>query len=199
METNYDMIVIIRGGGSFEDLYGFSQPELIETIYNFKGPPILSAIGHMVDCPMIDSVTDASAPTPSLAGQFIVDHNNKYIMGLRKTLDSIKFDLIQSIDNKSKQITSYYSKLQYIVQNKMQRIKYNIYEKIKDTIHSDMVQLNRMEDKLNSYMVPQITLYNNKNKKKVENENMIHPNTIYCMRWKDKEWKIKIIENNLEE
>lgn len=199
MESNYDMIVIIRGGGSFEDLYGFSQSELVESIYSFMGPPILSAIGHMVDCPLIDSISDASAPTPSLAGQFIVDHNNKYIMGLRKTVDCIKFDIIQHIENKNKQITSYYNKLQYVVQNKMQGIKYNMYEKIKDTIHSDMLQLNRMEEKLNSHMVPQITIYNMDNMTKVENENMIHPNTIYCMRWKNKEWKVKIMENNLEE
>ena len=66
------MIVITRSGGSFEDLFGFSKPKLIEYIYNFDYP-VLSAIGHMVDNPILDMVADFNAPTPSLAGQFIID------------------------------------------------------------------------------------------------------------------------------
>ena len=81
LDKIYDLVIITRGGGSFEDLFGFSQPELIETVnqLRFKIPPILSAIGHMVDNPLLDLVADFSAPTPSLAAQFIVDHNKKYI------------------------------------------------------------------------------------------------------------------------
>lgn len=59
----YDLVVITRGGGSFEDLFGFSQPELIESIYNFH-LPVLSAIGHQVDNPLLDLVADVSSPTP---------------------------------------------------------------------------------------------------------------------------------------
>ena len=79
----YDLVVLTRGGGSFQDLFGFSQPELIETIYNFH-LPVISAIGHQVDNPLSDLVSDYSAPTPSLAAQFIVDFNKDYLKKLNK-------------------------------------------------------------------------------------------------------------------
>ena len=79
----YDLVVLTRGGGSFQDLFGFSQPELIECIYNFH-LPVISAIGHQVDNPLSDLVSDYSAPTPSLAAQFIVDFNKDYLKKLTK-------------------------------------------------------------------------------------------------------------------
>lgn len=84
----YDLVILTRGGGSFQDLFGFSQPELIETIYNFN-LPIISAIGHQIDNPLSDLVCDFSAPTPSLAAQFIVDYNKQYLKRLQKIKQSL--------------------------------------------------------------------------------------------------------------
>jgi exodeoxyribonuclease VII large subunit len=84
----YDLVVLTRGGGSFQDLFGFSQPELIETIYNFN-LPIISAIGHQIDNPLSDLICDFSAPTPSLAAQFIVDYNKNYLKRLQKIKQSL--------------------------------------------------------------------------------------------------------------
>ena len=49
----------------------------LECIYKLK-VPVLSAIGHQVDTTLLDKVADIVSPTPSLAAQFIVDHNKKY-------------------------------------------------------------------------------------------------------------------------
>ena len=59
-QKDYDLVVITRGGGSFQDLFGFSQPELIEALYHFNLPS-LSAIGHQGIEPtasLIDCFTD---------------------------------------------------------------------------------------------------------------------------------------------
>jgi len=69
-EMDLDVIVIARGGGSFEDLFGFSDKKVIETIYNMK-TCIISAIGHEVDFMLSDFVADIRAPTPSIAGEII--------------------------------------------------------------------------------------------------------------------------------
>lgn len=98
-KNNYDMIVITRGGGSFEDLFGFCQPELIETVYNLN-VPVLSAIGHQVDTTLLDYVADYVAATPSLAGQFIVNHNKKYIDNLVIKKNIMLNNLIINIKNK---------------------------------------------------------------------------------------------------
>lgn len=65
-EMGLDVIVITRGGGSFEDLFGFSDPKIIEALYNAK-TCTMSAIGHEVDFMLSDFVADIRAPTPTNA------------------------------------------------------------------------------------------------------------------------------------
>lgn len=69
-QMNFDVIVVARGGGSFEDLFGFSHKDVIEAIHNMKTCTI-SAIGHEVDFMLSDFVADIRAPTPSIAGEII--------------------------------------------------------------------------------------------------------------------------------
>ena len=97
-QKEYDLVIITRGGGSFQDLFGFSQPELIETLYHFSLPS-LSAIGHQVDNPLSDLIADYNAPTPSLAAQFIVDHNKSYIKKITKTGQDIKNKMLIHLIN----------------------------------------------------------------------------------------------------
>jgi exodeoxyribonuclease VII large subunit len=102
-DENYDLVVITRGGGSFEELFGFSQPELIESVYKF-GIPILSAIGHQVDHPLLDLVADYSAPTPSLASQFIVDWNKHHLRDLHNVSRRAKQVLLRAIQEEKEKL-----------------------------------------------------------------------------------------------
>jgi exodeoxyribonuclease VII large subunit len=102
-DENYDLVVITRGGGSFEELFGFSQPELIESVYKF-GIPILSAIGHQVDHPLLDLVADYNAPTPSLASQFIVDWNKHHLRDLHNVSRRAKQVLLRAIQEEKEKL-----------------------------------------------------------------------------------------------
>lgn len=187
---NYDLIVIIRGGGSFEDLFGFSQPELIETIYNFKGPPILTAIGHMVDNPLVDLVADVSAPTPSLAAQFIVDHNKKYIDSLYDIMNTSKNNMMDSINKTTNNLIRMNEKLHRSF-NIFYNMKYQLQNNIKEMINADILRLKIMDSKLEPE-VTSITLYNNMNKINTpEDLDELKGNKIK-LRWGDKEYNIKI-------
>ncbi len=66
-----DVIVVARGGGSFEDLLPFSDESLIRTISNAQ-TPIVVAIGHEEDRPLVDYVADYRASTPTDAANKIV-------------------------------------------------------------------------------------------------------------------------------
>lgn len=66
-----DVIVIARGGGSVEDLLPFSNEELVRAAAA-AGTPIVSAIGHERDRPLLDDVADFRASTPTDAGSRIV-------------------------------------------------------------------------------------------------------------------------------
>lgn len=158
--NNYDLIVITRGGGSFEDLFGFCQPELIECIFNLK-TPILSAIGHQVDTTLIDYVADAVAPTPSLAAQFIVDNNKKYVDTLLYKKNILQQKLNTNILRKIQKIKQY----KIIVNNQkdfFNNLRVKIYNKLHDNYHRRIIYLEQIKNRYK--LSDQITIFSNKNK-----------------------------------
>jgi len=66
-----DVIVIARGGGSVEDLLPFSDEALIRAVYGAT-TPVVSAIGHEPDSPLLDLVADVRASTPTDAAKLVV-------------------------------------------------------------------------------------------------------------------------------
>ncbi|MEG1008698.1 MAG: exodeoxyribonuclease VII large subunit [Clostridia bacterium] len=70
LNNSVDVIIIARGGGSFEDLNGFNDEALADCIYN-SHIPIISAVGHETDFTICDFVSDMRAPTPSAAAEIV--------------------------------------------------------------------------------------------------------------------------------
>jgi exodeoxyribonuclease VII large subunit len=70
-DRSVDVIVITRGGGSFEDLLPFSNEALVRAVARAV-TPVVSAIGHDVDTPLLDFVADLRASTPTDAAKRIV-------------------------------------------------------------------------------------------------------------------------------
>jgi exodeoxyribonuclease VII large subunit len=66
-----DVIVIARGGGSLEDLLPFSDEALVRAVAAAR-TPVVSAIGHEQDSPILDLVADVRASTPTDAGRRVV-------------------------------------------------------------------------------------------------------------------------------
>jgi exodeoxyribonuclease VII large subunit len=66
-----DVIVIARGGGSIEDLLAFSDETLIRAVADAR-TPVVSAIGHEQDSPLLDLVADVRASTPTDAARRVV-------------------------------------------------------------------------------------------------------------------------------
>lgn len=72
---NVDVIVVARGGGSFEDLAPFNTEIVADATYNCK-KPIVSAVGHETDFTIIDFCADLRAPTPSAAAELLCEDLN---------------------------------------------------------------------------------------------------------------------------
>ncbi|MEO0288389.1 MAG: exodeoxyribonuclease VII large subunit [candidate division WOR-3 bacterium] len=99
-EKNVDLIIIARGGGSFEDLFVFNDETLAREIAKSK-IPVVSAVGHETDFTICDFVSDLRAPTPSAAAEIIVKHIDDITAFLSRSKNDLKKGLTDRL-NKTK-------------------------------------------------------------------------------------------------
>ncbi len=124
-KKDIEVLVIMRGGGSFESLQPFNNEVLVREIANFP-VPVIAAIGHDKDAPLVSMVADFEVSTPSIAATTLSQSWKEATLFIerreRQIIDRYK-QYLESIDNsinKSTEIVKEYSDL---VINKYKNIK----------------------------------------------------------------------------
>lgn len=104
-DPTIDVIVIARGGGSMEDLLPFSNEALVRAVSNAQ-TPVVSAIGHEADRPILDEVADLRASTPTDAAKRIVPDVAEEAMGILNARAMLDAAVNRIIDREQEMLTA---------------------------------------------------------------------------------------------
>ncbi len=100
-----DVIIIARGGGALEDLLPFSSEELVRAVAACS-TPVVSAIGHEADRPILDDVADLRASTPTDAAKRVVPDLVEELAGIAQARHRLDRAVRQNLERETQRIAS---------------------------------------------------------------------------------------------
>lgn len=104
-----DVVVVARGGGSLEDLLGFSDEGLVRAVAAMR-TPVVSAVGHEQDRPLLDEVADVRASTPTDAAKKVVPDALEEADRIRQARQRIGQAVLQMLAGEQRHLDQYRSR-----------------------------------------------------------------------------------------
>jgi exodeoxyribonuclease VII large subunit len=109
LDGKVDVIVIARGGGSVEDLLPFSDEALLRAVASCR-TPVVSAIGHEPDSPLLDLVADVRCSTPTDAGKRVVPDVREEAQRIAMLRDRARRVVVGTVDREHQRIAQLHSR-----------------------------------------------------------------------------------------
>lgn len=124
-EEQWDIVVIIRGGGATTDLGCFDDYELANHCAQFP-LPILSGIGHTKDMSIVDMVAHTSVKTPTAAAEWLIERINKQIEVICQLTLRLQRTTQHIVTYQHNQLQNYLNRISYAAQRMMIHEKNNL-------------------------------------------------------------------------
>jgi exodeoxyribonuclease VII large subunit len=109
-DPEVDVVVVARGGGSFEDLLPFSDERVVRAVAACP-VPVVSAVGHEQDTPLCDLAADVRASTPTAAGRLVVPDLEELVERLDRTRESLAAALQRRVADDRERISRLHDRL----------------------------------------------------------------------------------------
>jgi exodeoxyribonuclease VII large subunit len=103
-EPDVDVLVLTRGGGSFEDLLPFSDERVVRAVAECP-VPVVSAVGHEQDTPLCDLAADVRASTPTAAGKLVVPELAELFSRLDRARGALGRNVRRSLERDGQRLT----------------------------------------------------------------------------------------------
>jgi exodeoxyribonuclease VII large subunit len=114
-----DVILLVRGGGSIEDLWAFNDEQLAYAIANCS-IPIISGVGHETDFTIADFVADLRAPTPTAAAEMATPDRLELLRNLQGYADFMQRIMQQKLEREIQRMDQFSLRLQHAIPNPTQ-------------------------------------------------------------------------------
>lgn len=150
---NVDVIIIARGGGSFEDLYEFNDESLARKV-RISEIPIISAVGHETDFTILDFVSDKRAATPSHAAEIAVVKHDALLNIIEQLYNKADYYLNDRITKYKSRINACaidlknFGKIFDLYRSRISNLEYNLSNNIKNRVMENLNKVKLLEAKL---------------------------------------------------
>jgi exodeoxyribonuclease VII large subunit len=114
-----EVVIIIRGGGSADDLSAFNDEQLVRAIASSRIPTLVG-VGHEIDESLADLAADVRAATPSNAAQILVPDKNEIIRATRYQVQSLLPRVQSAVDQQSALVKAALSGVLVVIEGKIQ-------------------------------------------------------------------------------
>ena len=115
-ENAVDVILLVRGGGSIEDLWAFNDEQLAYAIAS-SSIPVVSGVGHETDFTIADFVADLRAPTPTGAAELAAPRRDQMLQELDAIMQALRQRINQRIERESQTLDQLAMRLTHALPN----------------------------------------------------------------------------------
>jgi len=137
--TDADVLIVGRGGGSIEDLWAFNSPLVADAIYRSQ-IPIISAVGHETDFTIADFVADLRAATPTAAAEIVSRYERETLLHQVNVWESQLTKAVQT------NILAYHQRINALIRS-------STFQNLGDRIHSYAQQIDNCESQMHKSLL----------------------------------------------